>query len=71
MTKRIDLIAKIRRSAARSHIKFVRVRQGSCHEIWMLGSTRVAIPRHRELKEPLVVSIYRLCESELGNGWWK
>jgi hypothetical protein len=47
------------------------LRQGAQHEIWLCGSTSVALPRHNELKLGLVLAISRRLESELGHDWRK
>jgi hypothetical protein len=46
-------------------------RQAGAPEIWKCGSTVVVIPRHNEIKPPLVLGIFRRLESELGKDWWK
>jgi hypothetical protein len=47
------------------------VRQGADHEIWQCGSTRVAIPRHREISEGTAFDVQRRLQAELGEGWWQ
>ena len=50
---------------------WVLVRQGADHEIWQCGSTRVVIPRHREINEGPAVDVQRRLETELGEEWWQ
>jgi hypothetical protein len=45
--------------------------QGAVHEIWQCGSTRVVIPRHREISEGTALDVQRRPQEELGNEWWQ
>jgi hypothetical protein len=47
------------------------VRQGAAHEIWQCGSTRVVIPRHREISEETALDVQRRLQEELGKEWWQ
>ena len=46
-------------------------REGGSHTIYRLGSTVIPIPRHTELGENLALSIFKECQGELGEKWWK
>jgi hypothetical protein len=62
---------RIARSAREAGIEWARERQGSRHEVWRCGSTRVIIPRHREINELTAGALLRALEPELGRGWWR
>ena len=47
------------------------VRQGAAHETWQCGSTRVVIPRHREISEGTALDVQRRLQEELGKEWWQ
>jgi hypothetical protein len=69
--KRQDLISKVGAAASSAGLCWHLERQGANHEVWQLGTTRIAVPRHRELKELTALSIFRNLESELGKDWWR
>jgi hypothetical protein len=69
--KRGEVKQRIRKAAKAKGKSWALLRQGAQHEIWVCGSTSVAIPRHNELKLGLVLGIFRRLEPELGAGWWK
>jgi hypothetical protein len=68
---RVQVIQKIRKRARATGKDWTLLRQGAQHEIWLCGSTSVALPRHNELKLGLVLAISRRLESELGHDWRK
>ena len=49
----------------------VTVTQGARHEKWLVGETRITIPRHREINELTVRSILKHLEAEFGKEWWR
>lgn len=49
--KRTDLLKRIARLAKATNNHWIRVRQGSKHEVWYYGNRRVVIPGHREINE--------------------
>ena len=69
--KRDELLRRARRAARRRGIAWTLVRQGADHEIWQCGSTRVVIPRHREINEGTAFDVQRRLEAELGKEWWQ
>lgn len=69
--KRDELLRRARRAARRRDIAWALVRQGADHEIWQCGSTRVVIPRHREINEGTALDVQRRLEAELGEEWWQ
>jgi hypothetical protein len=69
--KRQQLVLRVAVAARAAGIAWSLCRQGGSHEIWQLGATRIAIPRHRELRELTALTIFRKLESELGRDWWR
>ena len=69
--ERDELLRRARRAARRRGIAWTLVRQGADHEIWQCGSTRVVIPRHREINEGTAFDVQRRLETELGKEWWQ
>ena len=69
--KRRDLISRIAKTAKANKVSWDLVREGANHEIWQCGSTKVSIPRHREVNESTATGIMKDLETELGEGWWK
>jgi hypothetical protein len=45
-------------------------REGANHTIYVLGGTRIPIPRHNEIGERLAMAILVEAEAELGRRWW-
>jgi hypothetical protein len=68
--KRRDLIRKIAREAMRQGIEWKVHREGASHTIYLLGGTRIPIPRHNEIGERLALAILVEAEGELGRRWW-
>lgn len=66
--KRADLIRSLRRDAAKAGKRFELVREGRGHEVWQLGETRVAIPRHREIAEGTARAIRGAIAEEIEGG---
>lgn len=71
MTSRKGLIKLIKRSAKSFDIPFKLARSGSNHDIWVLGTTVIPIPRHTEIRNQTAEDILRECEEQLGKGWWR
>lgn len=69
--KRRDLIQAIQQAASTRNVAWVKVREGSRHEIWRCGATTVSIPRHREINDLTAAGIFKDLENELGRRWWQ
>jgi mRNA interferase HicA len=69
--KRIALVGKISKAAARQGRGWTLVRQGARHEVWTCGSTTITIPRHRDINEMTAKAIQKQLEPELGTEWWR
>ncbi|PYY35559.1 type II toxin-antitoxin system HicA family toxin [Curtobacterium sp. MCBD17_030] len=52
----------LRQRAARRGVPFVLLRHGGRHDVFLFGSERIEIPRHREIREMLARSIIRNCD---------
>jgi hypothetical protein len=68
--KRRDLIRKIAQEAMRQGVEWKVHREGANHTIYLLGGTRIPIPRHTEIGERLALAIFVEAEGELGRRWW-
>jgi mRNA interferase HicA len=60
--KRADLIRALRQRAQRRGVEFVLLRHGGRHDVFLFGSTRIEVPRHREIREMLARAIIRACD---------
>jgi hypothetical protein len=69
--KRQVLISQIGEAAKRASTTWLLVREGKSHEIWQCGSTKVSIPRHREINELTAQGIWKELQAELGERWWQ
>ena len=69
--KRRDLLRDIAAAANGTGRAWTRLRQGSEHEIWVCGGTKVSIPRHAEVNELTALRIMQTLERELGERWWR
>ncbi|WP_428114661.1 type II toxin-antitoxin system HicA family toxin [Candidatus Poriferisodalis sp.] len=49
--KKRDLLRQLAAIARTGGVDFHLLREGRNHEIWILGSERLVIPRHREINE--------------------
>jgi hypothetical protein len=57
--KRDELLRRIATRARRQGVDWTLDRQGSNHEIWRCGTTRVTIPRHLEIGNGVTHTILR------------
>lgn len=69
--KRVDLLKKIRTTAADKGIGFGLHREGGAHSIYLCGTQKVTVPRHSEINEITARAIMRDLEDQLGKGWWR
>jgi hypothetical protein len=68
--KRRNLIRRIAQEAMRQGVEWKVHREGANHTIYLLGGTRIPIPRHNEIGERLAMAIFVEAEGELGRRWW-
>lgn len=71
MTKRRILLKQIKSEARRQGMRFSLKKHGGSHDIWLLDSQPVTIPRHSELDDDLARLIYVQCQDTLGKEWWR
>jgi hypothetical protein len=69
--KRRNLTCRIAKEAARQGVEWKVHREGANHTIYLLGGTRIPIPRHTEIGERLALAIFVEAEGELGRRWWQ
>ncbi|PYY33723.1 type II toxin-antitoxin system HicA family toxin [Curtobacterium sp. MCJR17_055] len=60
--KRADLIRALHQRAQRRGVEFVLLRHGGRHDVFLFGSARIEVPRHREIREMLARAIIRACD---------
>jgi hypothetical protein len=68
--KRRNLIRRIAQEAMRQGVEWKVHREGANHTIYLLGGTRIPIPRHNEIGERLALAISVEAEGELGRRGW-
>jgi mRNA interferase HicA len=71
MVEAVELKRRIQSADQARRVAWRLVRQGGRHEVWQCGSTKVTIPRHREINEITARAILKTLEAELGLGWWR
>ena len=69
--KRRDLIKRIAAEARQTNIEWMVIREGANHSLYQLGRVMIPIPRHSEIGAGLTEAIFKQCEPELGERWWK
>ena len=69
--KREALIHEVATAARERGLQLVLRRHGGEHDIFTCGPVTFAIPRHREVREPLVRRLRRELETALGERWWR
>jgi len=69
--RRRDLIKRIAAEARRANIEWMVIREGANHSLYQLGRVTIPIPRHSEIGPGLTEAIFKQCEPELGERWWK
>jgi hypothetical protein len=70
MTKRRDIIKKIRSEARAKGVSF-ETREGGNHTVCTVGGIMIPIARHNEIADLMAKIIYQECEEALGKDWWK
>lgn len=71
MTKRVDVIKKIRTAAEAADMTFEVRREGARHTVYSLSGLMIPIPRHREIDNQMAETIYKEAIEKLGEDWWK
>lgn len=71
LVKRRDLIRRIRDEARRQQVEWAIDREGRSHTLYRLGVTMIPIPRHAELDDRFAEAVFKECEPELGERWWR
>ena len=69
--KRGEVCRKIAREARRKGVAWSLERRGANHDVYRLGATVIPVPRHLELGDRLAEAIWKKCEPELGERWWR
>jgi hypothetical protein len=69
--KRRDVIRRIRDEARRQEVGWAIEREGRNHTLYRLGAIMIPIPRHAELDDHVAEEVFKECEAELGERWWR
>ena len=70
MNKKLLIKKIISRAKALDVLPVIR-KEGSKHEVLIVGKVKVMVPRHQEISEGTTRSIMKALESELGKDWWR
>ncbi len=71
IVKRGQLIKRIADRAKEAGVDWAVDREGSNHTVYRLGKTMIPVPRHREIDNVLAEKVFKECQPELGQRWWK
>lgn len=71
MTKRRELIKRLRAASRQQGLVFEVAREGGKHSIYRLGSLLIPVPRHTEINELTTLEIFKEAAPVLGKDWWK
>ena len=69
--RRREILKRIAAQAKAGGVTWEVHREGANHTIYRLGSTTIPVPRHSEIGPGLSEEIFKQCESELGESWWR
>jgi hypothetical protein len=69
--KRWEILKRISERAAVAGVTWEVQREGANHTVYRLGASTVPIPRHVEIGPGLSEDIFKQCEPELGERWWR
>lgn len=69
--KRREILKRISERAKVAGVIWEVRREGANHTVYRLGASTVPIPRHVEIGPGLSEEIFKQCEPELGERWWK
>jgi hypothetical protein len=64
--RRRELVKRIAAEASRQGVDWSLLR----HDAYVLGGSRIPVPRHSEIKELTAQDILAECGSVLGEDWW-
>jgi len=68
--KRRDLVGMISGRARERGVSWTLRREGANHELWDLGGSMIAIPRHRTIAPGTARDILIQTQHHLGRKWW-
>jgi hypothetical protein len=70
MTKRRDIIKKLRKAAKDANVDVVEI-EGGRHTLLIFDGLRIPVARHNEIPDRDAQNIYKEAEPKLGKDWWK
>lgn len=69
--KRREILKQIAAKAKTAGVSWEIQREGANHTVYRLGTTTIPVPRHVEIGPGLTEDIFKQCEPELGERWWR
>jgi hypothetical protein len=69
--RRKEVIKRIDEAAKEQGRELKLLRHGARHDVYLLGSSRIPIPRHKEFSNQFAEVVWRECSDVLGEGWWR
>ena len=69
--RRREILKRIAAQAKAAGVTWEVHREGANHTIYRLGNTVIPVPRHIEIGPGLSEEIFKQCEAELGERWWR
>lgn len=70
MTKRKDIIKKLRKGAKDAAVEVTEI-EGGRHTVLILDGLRIPVGRHTEIPDLDAHKIYKEAEPKLGKDWWR
>ena len=70
MTKRKDILKKLRKGAKDANVEVVET-EGGNHTVLIIDGLRIPVGRHNEIPDLVAQKIYKEAEPKLGEDWWK
>jgi len=69
--KRREIVRRIAAQAKAAGVTWEVQREGANHTVYRFGATTIPVPRHVEIGPGLSEDIFKQCEPELGERWWR
>jgi len=71
MTRRREVIKKVRTAARRRGLEWFAAREGANHTVYNLDGLMIPIARHSEIDNQMAEIIFKECAAKLGKDWWR
>ena len=70
MTKRRDILKRLRKAAGAAGVDVTEI-EGGRHTVLILDGLRIPVGRHTEIPDRDAQNIYKEAEPKLGKDWWR